>query len=107
MAHVALPMTTLPKKLSPSAQASAKRDIRELARAVSFTAHIRKGPFEKYTTETATLDEARVAAIALNAAYGGMGRRAIVYGISPEGWTFVIPDGLQHVSPAVAPLRST
>ena len=99
MARIALPATPVTKTLSRSAQASAARDVTELARAVSFTAHIRKGPFEKYTVPAATLDEARAATVVLNAEHGGMGRRAIVYGISPEGWTFVIPEGLQHVSP--------
>lgn len=103
MARVALPETSKAKMLSRSAQAAAARDVTELARAVSFTAHIRKGPFEKYTVPATTLDEARIAAVALNTEHGGMGRRAIVYGISPEGWTFVIPNHLNVVSPPAAP----
>ena len=65
-------------------------DAAQVARAVSFTAHLRKSPFEKFTVPAATLEDAQKAAAALNVEHGKFGRRAMVYAVTPEGWTFPI-----------------
>jgi hypothetical protein len=63
----------------------------EIARAIRFTAHFRKGPFEKYTIEAASLEQAREAAKQLDAEHGKLGRRAVVYAITPEGNSYPVP----------------
>ena len=87
-----MPLAARPtRKPTRAAIASDAFDAAQIARAVSFTAHIRKGPFEKYTVAAATAEDARIEADKLNAAYGGAGRRAMVYAVTPEGWTFPGP----------------
>lgn len=75
------------RKLHP-AEAHA---LAEIARATSFAAHFRKGPFEAYTLEASSLAQAREHAKALDAAHGQFGRRACVYAITKAG-RFPVPD---------------
>jgi hypothetical protein len=64
----------------------------QVARAVSWAAHFRKGPAEKYIVACATLAEAREACVRLNEAHGAGGRRAILYAITPEGVAWPVSD---------------
>ena len=65
----------------------------QIARAVSFNVHFRKGPRETFNEAADSLEAARVAADRLNQAHGRNGRRAIVYAITPEGvsWPVTLP----------------
>lgn len=83
------------KRPSLAKIASDAYDMTHIVRAKRFTAHIRKSPFEKYTVEAATLPEAREAACSLNTKYGQFGRRAMVYAVTPDGLTFVVPNGYE------------
>jgi hypothetical protein len=70
---------------------------RLISRSIRFAAFFRKGPLEKYRIDCATLAEARAAADRLTAQHGQWGRRAMVYGISSEGWTTPIPPGFPDI----------
>lgn len=80
----------MPRRAIHRADAAAEARI---ASATSFAAHFRKGPFEAYRVETASLAEARAAAERLNAEHGKHGRRAMVYAITPEGVAIPVPAG--------------
>jgi hypothetical protein len=62
----------------------------QVARAVSFSIHFRKGPHETYQEAAKTLDEARTIAARLTALHGQWGRMAMVYAITPEGASFPV-----------------
>lgn len=62
----------------------------QIAKAVSYAAHFTAGRGQRYTVECVTIDEARAAAVALNAEHGKFGRRAIVYAVSPSGGSFPV-----------------
>lgn len=62
----------------------------QVARAVGFTVHFRKGPQEKYQEAAATLAGARLVETQMNARHGEFGRRAVVYAINPEGVAFPV-----------------
>jgi hypothetical protein len=63
----------------------------QIAQAVGFVVHFRKGPHETYSRNAATLAEARIAEAELNSAHGQFGRRAMVYATSPSGAAFPVP----------------
>ena len=85
------------KRPSRAKVASDAYDMTHIVRAKRFTAHIRKSPFEKYTVEVATLPEARSAACTLNIRHGEFGRRAMVYAVTSDGLTFVVPDNYEVI----------
>lgn len=58
-----------------------------IAGAVEFTAHLRIGPFEKYTERRRTYPEALAAARELETAHSRFGRSAMVYAITAKGYT--------------------
>jgi hypothetical protein len=57
-----------------------------IANASYFTAHIRLSPTDKTTVRVKTYEEALAAAEKLNAT-SKFGRRAMVYAVTPKGWT--------------------
>ena len=63
----------------------------EIAQAVSYAVHFRKGPVEKYNETAATLDDAKAIAARLNAAHGQFGRRSIIYAVTASGKHVPIP----------------
>lgn len=66
---------------------------KEIARCVHFSAYFRKGPLETYHSPAATLQEAQDTARRLNEEHGkASGRRACVYGVTPEGTTYPIGE---------------
>ena len=65
-------------------------EAEQIASAVGYTAHFTAGRGQRYTVECATIEEARAAAVSLNAQYGGFGRRAILYAVSPSGASFPV-----------------
>lgn len=76
----------MPQRKSDSALAEERLVAAEIAQAVSFAAHLRCGPFEKYTTRNIETAEAAFAeASRLEAAHSRFGRRAMVFAISPKG----------------------
>lgn len=65
---------------------------RQIGRATSFSAFIRRGPHDKTVEFAADYRSARAIADGLNET-SRFGRRAIVYAITPEGWSFdVTPE---------------
>lgn len=60
----------------------------QVAKATRFAVHFRKGPFEKYNAEFATLPEAQAQAAAWDVQHGEFGRRSMVYAIGPSGGCF-------------------
>lgn len=68
----------------------------QLARCTKFAVHFRKGPTETFTVSASSLDEANIEASRLNAQHGKKGRRAGVYGITPEGASIIIGQSYQR-----------
>lgn len=60
---------------------------RQIGRANSFSAFIRRGPHDKTVEFAPDYRSARTIADALNQT-SHFGRRALVYAITPEGWSF-------------------
>jgi hypothetical protein len=61
-------------------------EAREIAEAVSFSAHLRMGPHEKYTTrDLATAEAAFAEGERLVAEYSRFGRRAMIFAINARG----------------------
>lgn len=65
----------------------------QIAAARSFAIHFRKSPREAFTEETATIEEARRIAEAMNTAYGQQGRRACIYAVNAAGVSFPLGEG--------------
>lgn len=82
-------MTTTRKKHEHPADAFGRAQIAE---AVYFTAHFRKGPHEKYTEKAETLADARAIATKLDTMHGEFGRRSVVYAVIASGRFYVVPD---------------
>jgi hypothetical protein len=69
-----------------------------IASAESFTAHIRLAPHDKTTVRgLRTYREALNAAAALNAT-SRYGRRAMVYAVTPKGWTVPVDAKLAELA---------
>jgi len=64
----------------------------EIAAAVGFAVHFRKGPQETYTEQSATLAGARGIEATMNATHGQNGRRAVVYAITATGAQYPVPS---------------
>jgi len=79
----------------------------QLARAVSYTVHFRKGPFERYDERADTLAEARAIEARLNAAHGQYGRRAIVYGVLPDGSALPLGERYQTQAMRAAAIKTS
>lgn len=62
----------------------------QVARAVSFSVHIRRSPHEAFTETAGTMAEAKTIAARLTAEHGKFGRRAMIYAITPEGASFPV-----------------
>lgn len=62
----------------------------QAARAVSFCVIFSKGPCQRLREDTTNRAEAFAIAARLNAEHGQHGRRACVYGITPEGTSWPI-----------------
>lgn len=70
------------------------RILAELASSATvFSAHLRRGPFDKETIRCSSYGEALEAAERLNAT-SRYGRRAIVYAITPKGWSISLDERL-------------
>ena len=76
---------------SKGVQGWAAYDAAQLANVDHYTAHLRMGPFEKYTVRCVTVEEAFAAAARLNAEKAMYGRRALVYAVTRDGNTIHIP----------------
>ena len=63
----------------------------QIAAAVSYVVHFRKGPFETYRETAATLDCAHAIETRMNAEHGKHGRRACIYAVTAEGKHLPIP----------------
>ena len=68
----------------------------QIARAVSYAAYLFNGRGDKYHVPCASLADARRAAADLDATTATNARRAMVYAVTPEGWSI-------HVSEANSP----
>jgi hypothetical protein len=68
-----------------------------IASAESFTAHIRLAPHDKTTVRVKTYAEALAAAEKLNAT-SKFGRRAMVYAVTPKGWTVPVDAKLAELA---------
>ncbi len=72
----------------------------QIGRATHFTAYLFNGRFDKHTSGPfASYAEALDGAAALNRDFATNVRRAIIYAITPEGWTIQVtsenlPDGV-------------
>jgi hypothetical protein len=74
-------------------QPSEDRDNALIRAAVSFNAHFRRSPYEKWNVAAATLQEARAAAVGLAQAHGTpAGRQAQVYAIGATGVATFVPS---------------
>jgi hypothetical protein len=62
-----------------------------LARAVSYSVHLRLSPTEKYTVPCESLEEAQRYRDEINEKLSRHGRRAVIYAISDDGFTSLIP----------------
>lgn len=63
-----------------------RRVAQHIARAVSFSAHLRQGPYEKYTTrDLPTYEAAAEEAERLTKAHARFSKKAVVYAITKEG----------------------
>ena len=65
-------------------------DRDQAGRCVRYTACVHNGFRGKVTVECATLSEAEDAARGLTAEVALHGRRAMVYGVTPEGWSIFL-----------------
>ncbi len=64
----------------------------QVARAVSFSIVFHKGPSQRFSETADDRREAFAIAARLDAEHGKHGRRAVVYGITPEGTAWPIPS---------------
>jgi hypothetical protein len=69
-----------------------------IARAVSFNVHLRIGPFDKTNRPAANLAEAR--SIAASLQIENRGKPALIYAITPEGTSHLVPASYQPAPPA-------
>lgn len=67
----------------------------QIALCTKFAVHFRKGPTETFTVPASSLDEAKIEAKRLDAEYGKSGRRAGIYGITPDGASIIIGQSYQ------------
>jgi hypothetical protein len=75
---------------SRAQQATVAWEKQQIARAVSFVAYLFNGRFDKHRIECRTFAEAKTAASNLNATAATNVRRAIIYAITPEGWSIQV-----------------
>lgn len=75
--------------MKPKSKSHHEEDLlvaRSIAKAVSFAAHLRQGPYEKYTTRDLPTYEAAVTeAERLTAEHGRFGKRGVVYAVTEKG----------------------
>lgn len=73
--------------------------VEQIASAISFTAHLRVGPHEKYTTrDIETASEAFAEADRLTSEHSHYGRRALVYAITPQDYTVPVTRELARLA---------
>jgi hypothetical protein len=76
--------------MSKAQAATTTWEREQIARAISYVAYLFNGRFDKHRIECDTLDAALAAAANLNATAATNVRRAIVYAITPEGWSIQV-----------------
>lgn len=73
--------------------------VEQIASAVTFTAHLRVGPHDKHTTrDIATAQAAFDEADRLTAEHSHFGRSALVYAITPRGYTVPVTRELAKLA---------
>lgn len=84
-----------PKESKPQ-KAAREYIAHQLSRATYFAVHLQLAPHEVYKAECKTVEEAKAKAIEFNK-LSEYGRRSLIYGITPEGWSIPVPQGYRQI----------